>query len=68
MLGVGAVGVTSPEHGQILVIDNLAEAAQQVIVVIAGVVFLGEPISLVKVAGVALVVAGVVTLNLTGAH
>jgi small multidrug resistance pump len=33
-----------------------------------GVAFLGEPLSLAKVAGVVLVVAGVVVLNLGGAH
>lgn len=31
MAGVGAVGVSSPEHGQIVVIDNLTETAQQII-------------------------------------
>jgi small multidrug resistance pump len=33
-----------------------------------GVIFLGEPLSVAKVAGIALVVAGVVVLNLGGAH
>jgi small multidrug resistance pump len=32
------------------------------------VLFLGEPLSMGKVIGVALVVGGVVTLNLAGAH
>lgn len=32
------------------------------------VLFLGSPISVAKVVGVALIVAGVVTLNLSGAH
>jgi small multidrug resistance pump len=30
-------------------------------------VFLGSPISVTKVAGIALIIAGVVTLNLSGA-
>lgn len=38
------------------------------LVVIAGVFFLGEPISPIKVVGVALVIGGVVMLNLAGAH
>lgn len=38
------------------------------LIVLIGVVFLREPITLVKVTGVALVVAGVVTLQLGGAH
>nr|WP_033339829.1 multidrug efflux SMR transporter [Catenuloplanes japonicus] len=33
-----------------------------------GAVFLGEPLSLIKVAGLGLVIAGVVTLNLSGGH
>jgi small multidrug resistance pump len=33
-----------------------------------GVAFLGEPISAAKVAGIALVVTGVMTLNLAGNH
>ncbi|MDP9799407.1 small multidrug resistance pump [Catenuloplanes nepalensis] len=33
-----------------------------------GAAFLGEPLSLTKVAGIGLVIAGVVTLNLGGAH
>ncbi|MER7008866.1 multidrug efflux SMR transporter [Dactylosporangium sp. NPDC000555] len=33
-----------------------------------GAVFLGEPLSLLRVAGVSLVIAGVVVLNLGGAH
>ncbi|MDX6744801.1 multidrug efflux SMR transporter [Actinocorallia sp. A-T 12471] len=33
-----------------------------------GVLFLNEPVSAAKVAGVALVIGGVVTLNLSGAH
>jgi small multidrug resistance pump len=37
-------------------------------IVAIGAVFLGEPLSLVKVVGVALVIAGVVVLNLGGAH
>jgi small multidrug resistance pump len=37
-------------------------------IVAIGAAFLGEPLSLVKVLGVGLVVAGVVILNLGGAH
>ncbi|WP_432995439.1 DMT family transporter [Dactylosporangium sp. CA-233914] len=37
-------------------------------IVAIGAVFLGEPLSLLKVAGVGLVIAGVVVLNLGGAH
>ena len=33
-----------------------------------GAAFLGEPITVVKVAGISLIIAGVVTLNLGGAH
>jgi len=37
-------------------------------IVLIAVLFLGSPVSVAKVAGVALVIAGVVTLNLAGAH
>ena len=37
-------------------------------IVAIGVVFLGEPISVQKIAGVVLVIGGVVVLNLGGAH
>jgi small multidrug resistance pump len=37
-------------------------------IVAIGAVFLGEPLSLLKVTGVGLVIAGVVVLNLGGAH
>lgn len=37
-------------------------------IVAIGAAFLGEPITLVKVAGISLIIAGVVTLNLGGAH
>ncbi|MFG2040224.1 DMT family transporter [Dactylosporangium sp. NPDC048998] len=37
-------------------------------IVAIGAMFLGEPLSLLKVAGVGLVIAGVVVLNLDGAH
>ncbi len=37
-------------------------------IVAIGAVFLGEPLSLAKVVGVALVIAGVVVLNLGGVH
>jgi len=38
------------------------------LIVVIGVVFLREPLTAVKIAGVAMVVAGVVTLQLGGAH
>lgn len=38
------------------------------LIVIIGALFLNEPLTAVKVAGVVLVVAGVVLLNLSGAH
>nr|WP_223187259.1 multidrug efflux SMR transporter [Streptomyces sp. CBMA29] len=38
------------------------------LIVIIGALFLGEPVTAVKVLGVALVVAGVAVLNLSGAH
>jgi small multidrug resistance pump len=38
------------------------------LIVIIGMLFLQEPLTLTKAIGVALVVAGVVTLNLAGAH
>jgi small multidrug resistance pump len=38
------------------------------LIVVIAVLFLGEPLSMGKVIGVALVVGGVVTLNLAGAH
>lgn len=37
-------------------------------IVLIAVLFLGSPITIAKVVGVALVIAGVVTLNLAGAH
>ncbi|MFF5174583.1 DMT family transporter [Micromonospora sp. NPDC000089] len=37
-------------------------------IVAVGAVFLGEPLSLTKVLGIGLVIAGVVVLNLGGAH
>nr|WP_203802108.1 multidrug efflux SMR transporter [Actinoplanes tereljensis] len=37
-------------------------------IVAIGAAFLGEPITLIKVAGVSLIIAGVVTLNLGGSH
>lgn len=37
-------------------------------IVLIAVLFLGSSISVTKVVGVALIIAGVVTLNLTGAH
>ncbi|MBJ8348889.1 multidrug efflux SMR transporter [Antrihabitans sp. YC2-6] len=38
------------------------------LIVVIGVLFLNEPMSAAKVAGVGLVVAGVVVLNFAGAH
>lgn len=38
------------------------------LIVLIAALFLGSPISLTKVVGVGLIIAGVVTLNLTGAH
>ncbi len=37
-------------------------------IVLIAVLFLGSPLSVAKVAGVGLIIAGVVTLNLSGAH
>jgi small multidrug resistance pump len=37
-------------------------------IVAIGAVFLGEPITVVKVVGIGLIIAGVVILNLGGAH
>ncbi|MBL7260568.1 DMT family transporter [Paractinoplanes lichenicola] len=37
-------------------------------IVAIGAVFLGEPLTTVKVVGVSLIIAGVVTVNLGGAH
>ncbi|MCV7379384.1 QacE family quaternary ammonium compound efflux SMR transporter [Mycobacterium alsense] len=37
-------------------------------IVAIAVLFLGSPISVAKIAGIALIIAGVVTLNLAGAH
>ena len=37
-------------------------------IVLIAVVFLGSPISVAKVVGVALVIGGVITLNMAGAH
>jgi small multidrug resistance pump len=38
------------------------------LIVVIGVLFLDEPITLAKFVGVVLVIAGVVTLNVAGAH
>lgn len=38
------------------------------LIVVIGVLFLDEPVTLAKVIGVVLVIAGVVTLNVAGAH
>ncbi|WP_082946328.1 multidrug efflux SMR transporter [Mycobacterium sp. E1747] len=46
----------------------LWSAIGTVLIVLIAVVFLGSPVSVAKVAGVALIIAGVVTLNLSGAH
>jgi len=45
----------------------LWSAIGTVAIVVIAVVFLGSPISVAKVAGIALIIAGVVTLNLFGA-
>ncbi|MBU2670530.1 multidrug efflux SMR transporter [Actinoplanes bogorensis] len=37
-------------------------------IVAIGAVFLGEPLTTIKVVGVSLIIAGVVTVNLGGAH
>lgn len=37
-------------------------------IVLIAVLFLGSPLSVAKVVGVGLIIAGVVTLNLSGAH
>jgi len=37
-------------------------------IVLIAVLFLGSPVSVAKVVGVGLIIAGVVTLNLSGAH
>ena len=38
------------------------------LIVLIAVLFLGSPLSVAKVVGVGLIIAGVLTLNLTGAH
>ena len=38
------------------------------LIVLIAVLFLGSPLSVTKVVGVGLIIAGVLTLNLTGAH
>lgn len=37
-------------------------------IVLIAVLFLGSPLSVAKVAGIALIIVGVLTLNLSGAH
>jgi small multidrug resistance pump len=37
-------------------------------IVLIAVLFLGSPLSVAKVVGIALIIAGVLTLNVTGAH
>jgi small multidrug resistance pump len=37
-------------------------------IVLIAVLFLGSPVSVTKVVGVALIIGGVITLNLSGAH
>lgn len=46
----------------------LWSAVGTALIVLIAVVFLGSPVSVAKVAGVALIIAGVVTLNLSGSH
>lgn len=38
------------------------------LIVLIAVLFLGSPVSVAKIVGVGLIIAGVVTLNLSGAH
>jgi small multidrug resistance pump len=46
----------------------LWSAIGTVLIVLIAVLFLGSPMSVTKGVGVGLIIAGVVTLNLTGAH
>ncbi len=56
-------------HGiQVGIAYALWSAIGTTVIVAVGVAFLGEPISAAKVAGIALVVTGVMTLNLAGNH
>jgi small multidrug resistance pump len=53
---------------QVSVAYALWSALGTAAIVAIGAAFLGEPITLVKVAGISLIIAGVVTLNVGGAH
>jgi small multidrug resistance pump len=53
---------------QIEVAYALWSALGTTAIVVIAVLFLGSPISLGKVVGIALVIGGVVTLNIAGAH
>ena len=53
---------------QVSVADALWSALGAAAIVGIGAAFLGEPITVVKVAGISLIIAGVVTLNIGGAH
>jgi small multidrug resistance pump len=53
---------------QVSVAYALWSALGTAAIVAIGAAFLGEPITVVKVAGLSLIIAGVVTLNVGGAH
>ena len=53
---------------QVSVAYALWSALGTAAIVAIGAAFLGEPITVVKVAGISLIIAGVVTLNIGGAH
>jgi small multidrug resistance pump len=53
---------------QVSVAYALWSALGTAAIVAIGAAFLGEPITVVKVAGISLIIAGVVTLNVGGAH
>ena len=53
---------------QVSVAYALWSALGTAAIVAIGAAFLGEPITVVKVAGISLIIAGVVTLNVGGVH
>lgn len=53
---------------QVSVAYALWSALGTAAIVAIGAAFLNEPLTLVKVAGISLIIAGVVTLNVGGAH
>jgi small multidrug resistance pump len=56
-------------HGmQVSIGYAIWSAVGTTLIVVIGVFFLDEPITLVKVIGIVLVIAGVVTLNFAGSH